>query len=103
MSYMFFNCHNLKSVNLSFFKSDKVENMEFMFYWYNNLMNVDISSFDFNKVKNKTYLFGLSSFDMSNEGAYEGPKDKRSIKVNKNSVDEIKKFISSKSVKIITD
>ena len=102
MSDMFNNCYHLKYVNLSSFKSDKVENMDFMFFWCNNLIKVDFSSFDFDKVNSKNQAFGLSSFDASNEVAYEGPKNQRSIKVNKNSVNEIKKLINSESVKIIT-
>lgn len=101
MAEMFMNCHKLRFVNLSSFCSDKLENMDFMFYWCNNLLKVDISSFDINKVKSRNHIFGLSSFDVSNDIAYEGPKDSRSIKVNKNSIEEIKKEIYSNLVKII--
>ena len=100
MSSMFFNCHNLRYVNLNSFKSDKLENMAWMFYWCNNLTNVDISSLDINKVNKKLQIFRLSSFDAANESAYRGSK-MRSVKINQNSFEEIQKQISSKSVNII--
>ena len=101
MSSMFMNSHNLRYVDLSSFSSDKVENIQWMFYWCNNLRKIDISNFDLNKINNKIDIFGLSSFSRINESAYSGPKNLRSVKINKNSLEEIKKQITSSYVKII--
>ena len=100
MSSMFMNTYNLRNLDLSSFRSDKFENIHWMFYWCNNLRKVDISNFDINKIINKKEIFELSSFSNSNsiESIYTGPKI---IKINKNSFEEIKKQITSDSVKII--
>ena len=98
MSNMFMNCYNLKNINLSSFNTNKVQNVEFMFYWCKNLRNVDISSFNIDKINDKEQMFGLSSFDSLNRSVY---KKLKIIKVNNNTFEEIKKIISSNSVKII--
>ena len=46
MSYMFYNCCNLKSLNLFSFNTHKVTDMEAMFYECINLKTLDISEFD---------------------------------------------------------
>ena len=101
MSNMFFNCNKLKEVNLSNFESNKVQNMKWMFYWCGELLKVDFSSFDLNKVKNKSQIFGLSSFDKSNEYALRNRNEVKTIKVNKNSYEEFKKQVTAKKANFI--
>ena len=101
MSNMFFNCSKLKEVNLSNFESNNVQNMKWMFYWCGELLKVDFSSFDLNKVKNKSQIFGLSSFDKSNEYALRNRNEVKTIKVNKNSYEEFKKQVTAKKANFI--
>ena len=100
MSKMFFNCHYLRKIDLSSFNTNKVRNMKWMFYWCQKLIDIDLSSFDLTKVDNKFEILGLSSFDASNDLKV---RDKiKTIKVNKNSYEEIKKLISTDKANIIT-
>ena len=98
MSNMFNNCSHLKSIDLSSFNINRVQNMEWMFFWCADLISIDISSFDINKVNNKYEMFRLSSFDCSNDIH---PERVKTIKVNKNSYEEIKSQINSRLAKII--
>ena len=101
MSNMFFVCHKLKEINLSNFESNKVQNMKWMFYWCGELLYVDFSNFDLNKVENKFQIFGLSSFDINNEGFLPNKNEVKTIKVNKNSYEEFKKQVTAKNANII--
>ena len=69
-----------------------------MFYWCGKLRFIDLSFFDINNINNKFQMFGLSSFDASNELYVEA---KKKIIINENSLEEFKKQISSKNVEII--
>lgn len=62
-SYMFTGVPNLKSVDLSKFNtSSKAKNMSHMFYGCNNLKNIDLSTFDTSLVTDMSGMF-LSGFD----------------------------------------
>ena len=97
MEGMFYYCDKLKNVNLSYFKSEKVQSTKLMFFWCAELIFVDLSSFELNKVNNKDQMFYLSSFDLAND-MY--PDIKKIIKIQKNSLEEFKKHITSKSAEI---
>ena len=51
MGNFFYNCHQLKSVNLSCLDADNVINMSNMFYNCYKLENLDLSSFFAKKSK----------------------------------------------------
>jgi len=57
MSYMFQNCSNLESVDLSSFDTGKVINMCNMFKGCTNLKTLDLSSFDTRNVTDMSYMF----------------------------------------------
>ena len=69
MSYMFVNCYELKTIDLSNFDTSNVTNMEFMFGVCEALETIDLSSFDTSKVTNMKYMFGacesLETIDLS--------------------------------------
>ena len=80
-SYMFYQCENLKSIDLSEFNTQKITNMEGMFKKCENLENINLSFFDTKNVKNMKYLFSdcynlekinLNSFDTTNVVTMEG-------------------------------
>ena len=68
-SYMFYDCRNLTSLDLSNFNTSQVVNMRNMFYGCNALTNLDISNFDTSNVTNMNNMFdgckGFSSIDVS--------------------------------------
>ena len=70
MSYMFWNCKNLSSLDLSNFNTTKVENMFGMFYFCEKLSSLVISNFNTANVTDMSYMFiyctNLSSLDISN-------------------------------------
>lgn len=57
MSFMFFNCASLKSLNLEGFNTSNVTNMESMFYDCQSIMELDLSSFNTAKVHNMDRMF----------------------------------------------
>ena len=63
MSYMFYNCEGLRSLTLSnSFSTDKVTNMSNMFYNCKELTSLDLLSFNTAKVENMSDMFrGCSS------------------------------------------
>ena len=69
MSYMFYNCSNLTSLDVSRFDTSNVTNMSYMFYNCSNLTSLDVSGFDTSKVTNMRYMFyncsKLTSLDVS--------------------------------------
>ena len=74
MSYMFFGCSNLNSLDLSGFNTSAITNMSCMFRGCSNLTSLDLSSFDTSAVTDMSYMFhdckkltslDLSSFDTS--------------------------------------
>ena len=58
MSYMFWNCSALTSLDLSSFDTQNVTNMGFMFWECKNLKTVNVSSFDVSNAKNLAAMFG---------------------------------------------
>ena len=75
MSYMFYNCYFLRSLDLSSFDTSNVKDMSYMFGDCNLLTSIDISSFDTSNVIDMSGMFywcdsltspDLSSFDTSN-------------------------------------
>ena len=72
---MFLGCKNIIDINLSKFKTDKINNMCAMFRDCTNLKNIDLSFFDTRNVTNMNSMFNgckklkyinLSSFDTTN-------------------------------------
>ena len=57
IGYMFNNCHNLVSVDLSCINTSKVTDMGGMFKDCKNLCSIDISNFDTSNVTNMSWMF----------------------------------------------
>ena len=56
MNIMFFDCENLRSLDLSGFNTSNVTSMSGMFYWC-GLVTLDLSGFDTSKVTNMNQMF----------------------------------------------
>ena len=54
---MFYNCQNVKEINLTNFYTSLVTNMNGMFYGCNNLIYIDLSNFDMNNCNNYENMF----------------------------------------------
>ena len=69
MSYMFYGCSSLKSLDVSSFKTDKVTRMSCMFYGCSSLKSLDVSGFKTDNVTSMGHMFencsGLTSLDLS--------------------------------------
>ena len=75
MSYMFYDCSGLTSLDVSYFDTSKVTNMSDMFRDCSGLTSLDVSHFDTSNVTNMSRMFrdctnltslDLSTFDTSN-------------------------------------
>ena len=70
MSWMFFKCKKLSSLDLSNFNTEKVTNMYGMFFKCEKLTSLDLSNFNTEKVTNMGSMFcncsSLTSLDLSN-------------------------------------
>ena len=70
MSYMFYGCENLQSLDVSNFNTENVTDMSVMFRKCKNLQSLDVSNFNTAKVKNMDNMFAdcwrLQSLDLSN-------------------------------------
>ena len=70
MSYMFSSCSRLTSLNLSNFNTDNVTNMIWMFAGCSGLTSLDLPNFNTDKVQDMNHMFsycsGLTSLDLSN-------------------------------------
>ena len=70
MSYMFRDCNNLTSINLSGFGTSNVTDMSYMFYSCTRLTSLDLSNFDTSNVTTMRAMFqicnSLTSLDLSN-------------------------------------
>ena len=70
MSYMFYNCEKIISINLSSFYTSECEDMSCMFYGCKSLSNLNISNFDTRTCETMGYMFynceTLTSLDLSN-------------------------------------
>ena len=70
MSYMFYYCSNLTSLDVSGFDTSKVTNMSSMFRNCSNLTSLDVSKFNTSNVTSMLYMFcgcsNLTSLDLTN-------------------------------------
>ena len=70
MSYIFYSCSSLTSLNLSNFNISRVSNMNLMFYECSSLTSLNLSSFDTSNVEDMSEMFfgclSLISLDLSN-------------------------------------
>ena len=73
MSWMFYNCWRLTSLDVSHFNTSNVGNMEFMFAGCGGITNLDVSRFNTSKVTSMQFMFAsvrskldLRHFDTSN-------------------------------------
>ena len=57
-NYMFFNCENIISLDLSHFDSSEVKTMHKMFYKCFSLEVINLENLDTSKVENMQYMFG---------------------------------------------
>ncbi|MCQ2197438.1 MAG: BspA family leucine-rich repeat surface protein, partial [Bacteroidaceae bacterium] len=69
MSWMFYNCNSLTSLDLSAFNTENVTDMSSMFQDCNSLKSLDLSAFNTENVTNMSYMFfnckSLTSLDLS--------------------------------------
>ncbi|MDE7133426.1 MAG: BspA family leucine-rich repeat surface protein [Lachnospiraceae bacterium] len=69
MSYMFHQCSSLTNLDVSGFDTSKVTDMDHMFSYCKNLINLDVSGFDTSQVTDMDHMFGgcinLMSLDVS--------------------------------------
>ena len=61
MNYMFSNCSNLTSLDLSSFNTSNVRNMSYMFSNCSNLTSLDLSSFNTSNVTDMSSMFNSCS------------------------------------------
>ena len=87
LDHMFYECYLLENLNFDHFYTAKVIDMSYMFLKCTKLENLDISSFDVSKVKKTLDMF----LDC---------KVLKTVKVNKGSMDKIKEKLKNK-VKLI--
>ncbi len=70
MSYMFYNCNSLTSLNLSSFNTANVTDMSMMFVACNSLTSLNLSNFNTSNVTDMSDMFwgcgSLTSLDLSN-------------------------------------
>lgn len=83
LDHMFYECYLLKSINFDNFYTTEVIDMSYMFLKCTKLENLDISSFDVNKVEKMLDMF----LDC---------KVLKTVKVNKGSSNKIKEKLKNK-------
>ena len=70
MSYMFFNCSSLTSLDVTHFNTANVTNMESMFSLCSSLISLNVTHFNTANVTDMSYMFSscssLTSLDLSN-------------------------------------
>ena len=68
--YMFYNCSNLKTLDLQYTDTSSVSDMGWMFYNCSSLTSLDLSNFDTSNVTDMSGMFckcsGLTNLDLSN-------------------------------------
>ena len=57
MSYMFYNCSSLTSLDVTNFDTSKVTDMSYMFYGCNSLISLDLRNFNTSKATNMSKMF----------------------------------------------
>ena len=69
MSYMFYHCEKLTSLEVSKFDTSQVTDMSYMFSECNGLTSLEVSKFDTSQVTDMSYMFseckGLTSLEVS--------------------------------------
>ena len=69
MSYMFYYCSSLTSLDVTHFNTANVRNMERMFYCCSSLTSLDVTHFNTANVRNMSYMFtscsSLTSLDVT--------------------------------------
>ena len=71
ISFMFYNCSCLKSIDLSKFYTSKVKNMNHMFDGCYSLESIDFSSFNTSNVNDMSHMFdGCSSLESINLSSF---------------------------------
>ncbi len=94
MTYMFYNCSSLKSIDVSNFDTSNVTSMTQMFYNCSSLKSVDVSNFDTSKVTNINNMFfycsSLGKIDLSSFNLDKVTDDVRYIIGECNNLSEIK-------------
>ena len=81
MSHMFDRCTSLKSIDLSSFNTNNVNDMSDMFSFCESLKSIDLSSFNTNNVTNMSGMFSwCESLKIEN------------IKINKNEKKLVNEF-----------
>ena len=70
ISYLFYRCNNLTSLDLSSFNTSQVTDMKYMFYMCYSLTSLNVSNFNTSHVTNMGYMFNqcssLTSLNVSN-------------------------------------
>ena len=61
MSYSFYECRSLLSINLESFNTNNILNMEYILYSYNKLNYLNLSKLDITKVSNMENIFTFCS------------------------------------------
>ena len=100
MSYMFFDCISLKSIDVSSFNTEKVEEMQYMFKYCKSLTSINLSNFNTKNVKNidemfydcsKIIFLDISNFIIDKEKVYlfNNLPAKGTININKNTKNKI--------------
>ena len=75
ISYMFYECSNLTTINMSSFDTSKVTSMSHMFYGCSNLTTINMSSFDTSKVTSMSHMFyGCSNLTTVNMSSFNTSK-----------------------------
>ena len=105
MNRMFYDCQNLKNIDLSGINSQNLENMEYMFYQNLELNSIDLSELESSKVSDASNMFenciSLKSIDISNFNSinieinemFKGIPDSGTITVNENLKSEISSLL----------
>ena len=61
------NCLSIEKLDLSYFKIDKVEDMEYMLHGCESLKDLNISNFIFNNSRDIKYMFSKCSEELKNK------------------------------------
>ena len=105
MNRMFYNCHNLQSIDLSHLNTKNVDIMNYMFYQCLTLDNIDLSEVESSKVKDISNMFencvSVKNIDISNftndkietNDMFKGIPNNGNIIVNENLKNKINNLI----------
>ena len=64
MDYIFYNCNNLISLDISYLNTSSVLRMYDLFYNCSNLISVDLTNFDTSSAKNMANMFKLCNSNL---------------------------------------